>query len=399
MGNQYRPKIVERCYPSQDGDTPIPGSSGFILRVSNTDLYDKLTDNSGSRAYNDVSFWRAKQFTNKGTVFYPVGDIAMGPSRNGENTQSRKHVGQITYPYTSRGPSRETIIISGDVKGPINYELLWSNQQEGNPFWIWRPIAPANYIALGDVITTSANPPLTGDNAPIRCVPYDMIIKLPANGNVLWSSNGSSESANINLLGFVPNYGGYSSSSGGNAYNLFRGVLGYGTSIPDSDINGSFYYIDTSKYDPSIQIGLDTGIPDTGTDANRVGKGFIPTNQKDSKYSVIAYLNLKNQPLLTHRETNIQLNGQIIDNAIGNTYTITFSGRCLNNNNGAITLTSCDNEQESQFFSIMLTGNKKDECRIQHKTTGKFLKYKAGLFSLQDSNLPEDQKYLLFLMS
>ena len=407
MGMQYRPKLVERCYASDDGNTPNPGSEGYIIRTAKTDLYDGLTTDEGSRAFNNISIWRAKQFTYQGSVFYPLGDVLMGPSRQGEWNSRNKHVGSITYPHPQNGPDRETIIVSGDVKGPVNYDPLWSNQTNGNKFWVWRPIAPAGYMAIGDVITTSADPPLTGNQAPIRCIPAPLAKHIPANGNVLWSSLGSQEPINFNMLGFVPNsgYGGYTASDDGNAYNLFRGVVGTGTSIPESDINASFYYIDPTKYDTTFQLGRQTGRPDTNPDSNKVGKGYIPNTQKDSKYSVLAYLQLKNQPKLTHNKTTIQLHGQILENAIGNAYSLspiatpTSDIKCLAASNGAINQIMYNSDDESQYFSIVMTGNIKNECRVIHKTTGKYLKYKSGLFTLHDTSDPIDQDYLIYTMS
>jgi len=405
MGMQYRPKLVERCYASDDGNTPNPGATGYILRVAKTDLYDGITTDAGSRAFNNISIWRAKQFTYQGSVFYPLGDILMGPSRGGEWNSSNKHVGAITYPHPQNGPARETIIISGDIKGPVNYDLLWSNQENGNKFWVWRPIAPAGYMAIGDVITTSADPPLTGNQAPIRCIPAPFAKKISANGNVLWSSRGSQEPINFNMLGFIPNSGGYTAAEDGNAYNLFRGVVGNGTSIPESDINASFYYIDPTKYDTTFQLGRQTGRPDTNPDSNKVGKGYIPSEQKDSKYSVLAYLQLKNQPTLTHNKTTIKLYGQILDNAIGNAYSLSTTAtptsgiKCLAVNNGAVNQIMYNSDDESQYFSIVMTGNIKNECRVIHKTTGKYLKYKSGLFTLQDTSDPSNQDYLIYTMS
>lgn len=404
MGMQYRPKLLERCYASNDGDTPNPGSSGYILRIAKTDLYDGITNDAGSRAFNDISIWRAKQFTYQGSVFYPLGDVLMGPSRVGESNSSNKHVGAITYPHPQNGPARETIIISGDVKGPINYDLLWSNQAHGNQFWIWRPIAPAGYMAIGDVITTSADPPLTGNQAPIRCIPASLVKKIAPSGSVLWSSLGSQEPINFNMLGFVPNSGGYTTAEDGNAYNLFRGVVGTGTSIPESDINGSFYYIDPTKYDTTFRLGHQNGRPDTSPDSNKVGKGYIPSTQKDSKYSVLAYLQLKNQPTIIHNKTTIQLFGQIIENAIGNTFSLSptstpASGiKCLSVSNNVVNQIMYNSDDESQYFSIVMTGNIKNECRIMHKKTGKYLKYKSGLFTLHDINNPAEQDYLIYTM-
>jgi len=405
MGMQYRPKLLERCYASDDGDTPNPGSSGYVIRIAKTDLYDGITNDAGSRAFNNVSIWRAKQFTYQGSVFYPIGDVLMGPSRNGDLTSSNKHIGAITYPHPQSGPLRETIIVSGDVKGPINYEPLWSNQANGNQFWVWRPIAPAGYMATGDVITTSADPPLTGNQAPIRCIPAPLAIKLPANGNVLWSSLGSQEAINFNMLGFIPNSGGYTVAEDGNAYNLFRGVVGTGTSIPESDINASFYYIDPTKYDTTFQLGRQTSRPDSSPDSNKVGKGYIPSAQKDAKYSVLAYLQLKNQPTLTHNKTTIKIFGQIIDNAIGNTFTLSPAStpksgiKCFVVSNNVVSQIIYNSEDESQYFSIVMTGNIKNECRVIHKNTGKYLKYKLGLFTLHNTNDPSDQDYLIYTMA
>ena len=408
MGMQYRPKLVERCYASDDGNTPNPGASGYVLRIAKSDLYDKITDSAGSLAFNDVSIWRAKQFTYQGAVFYPVGDVLIGPSRHGDSTSSNKHVGAITYPHPQNGPARETIIVSGDVKGPINYEPLWSNQANGNQFWVWRPIAPAGYMALGDLITTSADPPLTGNQAPIRCIPAPLVIHLSSSGNVLWSSLGSQEPINFNMLGFTPNTdsSGYAGADDSNAYNLFRGVVGTGTTIPESDINGSFYYIDPNKYDTTFQLGHQAGRPDTSADSNKVGKGYIPSTQKDSKYSVLAYLQLKNQPILTHNKTTTQLHGQIIENAIGNSYTLSTTAtpasgvKCLAlSSTGAINQILYNPDDEYQFFSIVMTGNIKNECRVIHKTTGKYLKYKTGLFTLQDTSDTSDQEYLNYTMA
>lgn len=405
MGKQYRPKILEKCYASIDGNTPNLNSSGFIIQVATTNLYDKITADDNSQAFMHASFWRAKQFTYKTAVFYPVGDIVIGPIRDGEDNSSQKHVGAIKFPHTSKGPSRETILVSGDVRGPINYELLWtndgwtSNGKQPTYFWVWRPIAPVDYIALGDIITTTPDPPLTGDNAPIRCVPMDITVKLPTNGNVLWSSNGSPVDININMLGFIPNNGENQVSDASNAYNLFRGVVGWSTSIPASDINGNFYYLDTNKYDSSFELGVDYGRPDTSDNAQRVGKGILPSQQRDSKYSVIAYMNLKNNPVLKHQQSNIQINGQLIPNAISNSYILKQSNLCLDYVDSVLSFKSCDELVDTQYFSILFTGNMKNQCTLKHQNTDKLLKYQNGLFTLVDPNTIDDAQYTLFLQS
>jgi hypothetical protein len=405
MGKQYRPQISEKCYNSSNGDAPNSNSSGIIIQVAKTDLYDFITNDDNSQAFTKASFWRPKQFTYKTAIFYPVGDIVIGPVRNSENTNSKKRVGAITLPETMNGPARETILVSGDVKGPVNYELLWTNDgwttsgnKRPNYFWVWRPIAPVNYIALGDVITTTADLPLTGDNAPIRCVPFDMVIKLPANRNILWSSNGSPVDINVNLLGFKPNDGRYQNADDGNAYNLFRAVIGWETSIPESDINGNFYYLDSTKYNSSFVLGVDGGRPDSSDESNRVGKGYIPSPKRDSKYSVIAYLNLKNNPVLKHQKTTFQLQGQIIPNAISNSYILKNGNKCLDYVNNGLTFKQCDELVDTQYFSILFTGNMKNQCTLKHQKSGNILKYSSGIFTLVKSDIIDDANNTLFIM-
>lgn len=407
MGKQYRPQIAEKCYSSKDGENPQANASGSIIQVAKTNLYDYIINDAGSQAYANASFWRPKQFTYKTAVFYPVGDLVIGPVRNGDWSHFARHVGGINFTQPSYGPARETILVSGDVKGPISYELLWTNngwttsgQRQPNYFWVWRPIAPVKYIALGDVITTSADPPLTGDNAPIRCVSFDMVKPLPTNGSVLWSSNGSPVNINLNMLGFMPNNGGYQIADGSNAYNLFRAVIGTSINIPPSDINGNFYYLDTDKYDSDFVLGVESGRPSTDKEDNRVGKGIIPSPRRDTKYSVVAYLNLKNNPVLKHKQSGMKIKGQIIPNAISNSYILKdINGKfCLDYINNVLTFKPCDEMVETQYFSILMTGNMTNECTLQHHKTGNILKYMSGLFTLVHTNVIDGAELTLFMM-
>jgi hypothetical protein len=402
MGKQYRPQIVDKCYNSTNGNTPDI-SGGSVVRASPTNLYDKLGDDSGSGAVNNVSFWRARQFTYKGAVYYPVGDLAVGPSRYNDEINMKRTIGYINLQHTMSGPNRETIIVSGDVVGPIDYDLIWTN----NKFWLWRPIAPLNYISLGDIVTfTSATPP-TGNNAPIRCVSLDLTIRIKPNSNILWSSYGSSAPTNGLILGFEPNDGSFVSSgvntNNSNCYNMFRTIVGYdSTNIPESDVNGGFYYLDSNKYDSNYIIGMDKGIPPMDGDSNKVGKGYIKFPKKDAKYSVLSYLNLKNNPVLKHQMTNFQINAQLVPNAISNAYLINVGNdnikKCLNFNGNSITVATCDEESTSQIFSIIFTGNAKNECKLQHNDSKNIINYKDGLFTLVAPDYQTNIEYQLFTM-
>ena len=408
MGKQYRPEVIEKCYPSKDGE-----GADYVIRTSTTNFYDLLGTDDKSGSYNEVSFWRAKQFTNNGNVFYPVGDVAIGPKRDNESVTSNKLVGQTQIQSLTQCPERQTIIVSGDVKSPVDYILLWSNfnhnnNNNNNVFWIWRPIPPPDFRALGDVVTFNSDKPEKGENAPIRCVPSYITTKLNQNGNVFWSSVGSNNPSNVLLVGYVPNNGEKVYANENNAYNLFRAVIGSTTDIPASDVNANFYSLDTSKYDSQYIIGGDNSNsksssnsnPDESSDSNLVGKGYLQSYRKDSQYSILAYINLKNNPILTHNMTNTIFEGTLIPNAISNAYLIKMDDKCINyNDTSGVTYSSCNDVIDDQIFSIITTGNKKNECRIQHYNSKKYIKYKNGMNILINENDKHEMEHTLFTMS
>ena len=442
MGKQYRPEAIEKCYSSSNGNTPDDGTN-YVLRISTTNYYDLLGNDKGSGSYDEVSFWRAKQFTYKGNVFYPVGDVAIGPTTENDSISSNKTVGQFQIPGLTSCPERQTIIVTGDVKSPVDYILLWtnyntknnnSNYNNTNFFWIWRPIPPPEFMALGDVVTFDSGKPETGDHAPIRCVPLYMVTKLKPNGNVLWSSLGSPIQSNLLILGYVPNTkpgkegntgSSLVSANSSNAYNLFRAVIGTNSNIPATDVNANFYSLDTTKFDSHYIIGGDnidtdsytgkssninkdtetslSSNPDKRSSANLVGKGYIPTSKKDSKYSVLAYINLKNNPILTHNLSKTKFECTLIPNAISNAYLIKLNDKCVNydntNDTNGVSYSECDEAIDTQLFSIITTGNKKHECRIQHYNSKKYIKYKDGIVILIDEDDKKEREYTLFMMS
>ena len=388
MGKSYRPQIIDKCYSTNDGNTPNTDSITTILRVSNSNLYENVIYIDDIVKTNRISFWRANQFTYKGAVYYPVGDIAFKNFDRKTSNRSERRVGDFKIPSsTLGGPDSKTIIVSGDLEGPIDYEMIWTNSEyKGTSFWIWRPIPPIGYTALGDVVTDSEDKPPTGNNAPIRCVPSTYVTIDSANKTDIWDSTGSKSPMDVNLL------------SGG-TYNLFRAVLGASTkSIPVTDINGNFYKLDTSKYDVNDIIGGNTSIPPTDKYSNRVGKGYLPSPQKDVKYSVLSYLNLKNNATLTHSKTQKVFNAKIVPNAISNAYLISVNNYCLNYDGSLVNKkVECDEFKSNQIFSIMFTGNKKNECKLQHYDSKLYLQYKNGSFNAVNNDT--NNSNILFIMN
>ncbi len=399
MGKQYRPEIIDKCY-TRDEINSSKVESKYIVKASTSNYYDSLGNDSGSGAFNNVSFWRAKQFSFKGNTYYPVGDVAMGPTRRNDNKYSARTVGVFQVPGSTRGPLRSTIIVAGDVKGPVDYQLIWTNSR----FWIWRPIPPVGYITMGDIVTFNENKPNTNDGSPIRCVPQDMTIKMQNNKNIFWSSLGSGMANNVSILGFIPNNGSDVEGAPSNAYNLFKAVNGNNLHIPATDINGNFYSLNPDRYASNFVIGLSIDDDANATNEKYLGKGYLDTPKKDAKYSVLSYLHLKNNVVLTHSMTQNKYAAQLIPNAISNAYLVKINNdpnntKCMDYSNNVLSLTNqCDENINNQVFSIILTGNKKDECRIQHFNSGKFLKFKNGTLSLIDKNNNNDMDFTLFMM-
>jgi hypothetical protein len=389
MGPEYRPQLIDKCY-NTDENGNITGNAITELKVSTTDLYDFIANDDGIGAYDRASFWRPKQFTYNSITYYPVGDIAIGPYRDNESIKIKRHIGAIKLPEKSPGPNRETILIAGDVLGPIDYKLIWTNSgTKGTQIWVWRPIGPAtsdgDYLALGDVVTTNPMPPDTGDNAPIRCVPKSMLTQILAPGKKLWTSSGSDVSTNLNIVGYTRNLDKsnaypsnnldqteldssvYKNATHDNAYNLFRAVLGGSTNIPASDTNGSFYKIN-KPLDIADMPGADAGTPPNSSTANMKGKGYLSSPTKDAKYSVLSYLNMKNKAGLKHVKTQTPVEINLVQDTTGVLYTVHINNKCLKEQNGTIILAQCDSMQEKQIFILEFTGNSHSQCRLK---TGK----------------------------
>ena len=382
MVGNFRPIIKENCNKTFDGTNPIDNNT-HILHSSNTTSYTKICDDHDSGGIASVSFWRANQYTYNGTTYYPIGDIAVGPYRTNDNISKDRYVG-INNIGNAIGPNRQTIIVSGDILGPIGYEYIWSNEEDNNnPFWIWEPKPPPGYIALGDVVTIDSDPPLTGDLAPIRCVPSQFATALnsPSPDSTLWSTEGAYASTPLYIYGYTPNdiNGTFVDALPQNAYNLFRAISGQRALIPTGDSNRCFYKLSGGSYD-SIEIGQDKGTPPINNPRVGAKGGYVNDIQTDAKYSVLSYLKLKNRAILTHSNTKIQFTAQIIPNAISNSYLIksidtSSAVTCMSTNGTTVKFSkTCDESKDSQIFSIIFTGNKSNECVLQHYKSGNILK-------------------------
>ena len=396
LGDKYRPRLVNNCKPKQ-----IDGKQRSFVKLIKTNLFTPISNTSGISSKQDASFWRPKTVTYKSDIYYPLGDIVIGPTIENDSIQKDRYIGNMSVSSKELGPNKETMLVSGDVIGPFKYDLIWDTSQIGSNknFWIWRPIGPrttnGNYIALGDVITTTPYPPPTGTGAPIRCVHESALSLINHNGKIIWTSTGSSESVlQTNILGFEENTGTNPSqpASRRNGYHLFRATKGNVTMIDSNDKNEQFYSIKNNSIDNTNTPG--------NTSSNRIinarseGDGYQSIGKKDGKFSLQAFLSLKENGSITHQSSGKKFYISLTSLNNANTYIISFSDYrvdnrlCVNFLEGSTSNLTCNNEDQNQHFKIELTGKNKKQCRLKHLISDKYLVYLEEIFSVTN-NVPE----------
>ena len=286
--NNYQPTFEASVSQDIWDDTYCPHNQ-MGEQKNNPNKLDKcvfIDSANGLKEYKDT--WKKKEFTkpkelslyntttfkNKNNqIFYPVGSVWRGKNDTSKPSDAKRfpesinmcgkgHGNTRSESFNDKGPEKETILISGDVKSPKSFKKIWDSNIgcpncHPDDVKIWRPIPPKGYTCLGDV-TTSGNQ--TPQSLNIKCVPnkcvrekklgsnvwnnrnvaentynnYKQYYKrLPAKSNKslnvsLWSAGASnSGEENINL------YGTPLEEDGG--YNLFRVGKGVNTKPENED--------------------------------------------------------------------------------------------------------------------------------------------------------------------
>jgi hypothetical protein len=388
LGNNYKPRIINDCKTKQ-----LDGNTLSVVSLIKTNLYESITDTSGISSVNQASFWRPKIITYKGTVYYPLGDI-VGSIDNKDNKNVRRFTGNLKLSTKQKSPNKETMLVSGDVKPPFKYNLIWDTSTIGSNknFWIWRPIGPktknGHYLALGDVITTTPYPPPTGIAAPIRCIHESALTKINHNRKIVWSSKGSSDSLiQTNILGFQRLDERYTTASDRNGYHLFRSTKGLLNMIDPEDKNEQFYMVNSANID-NTNIPGKINLNNTTVNTEKIGDGYKKVGKKNGSFSVQAFLSLKENGIIKHQDSNKRFYISLSNVGNANSYLVSFSSpntenrRCINMIDGVVQPLTCNNIDENQYFKLELTGNDKRECRLRHIDSGKYLQYSNNMFTV-----------------
>lgn len=135
-------------------DEPVYFIKNFPLQ-SIKKLWSKKMDDD-----RYISFWERKNESSLG--YYPVGQIAF-------TTDNVPSVNDISI---DERPGIQYLVKGGQK--PIDFVQIWNNShlKEEKPISIWRPTAPLDYVAMGDVAVAGHEKP-----APdiIHCLPKKIV--------------------------------------------------------------------------------------------------------------------------------------------------------------------------------------------------------------------------------
>ena len=306
-----------------------------------------------------LSLYNAKPYrAENGQIYYPVGSVWRGKNsydkpKGANNTPESSsmcgdgHGKDRNSKHTNQGPEKETILVSGgDLKPPIEYELLWSSKTkcpecQVDHVQIFRPIAPEGYVALGDLAVPYHSNNKNNDTTKtkfntkyqLRCIPKKYLRKLKL-GNMIWRNNDFYYNKYSNYLNYTSqvayktnkqtalslwdagnsnsgeeiknNYGVEIIDNGG--YNLFRASQSYSLK-PELDtyvINDKYLLIGGGKAPKKLRFNLD----------------YIANNveENDSRYNTKSYFGNKPQmAILTNIDTNELLAGYDVAKNISST--------------------------------------------------------------------------------
>lgn len=295
LTREFEPLALEICNdPTKSNEFPKENKRKFKYIYTNS--YSWVLDDWRSKARLDVSIWIPNQAIFENERYYPVGYVAVGPARWGEYGGAPKFADAVRVNGT--GPDKSTIVVTGDVKPPIDY--IWKWNSAGSPmYWagsMWTPVPPPGYACLGDIMVRGWGKPPIGDAAPIRCIPAKYVEAIPNGGNVLiYNDQGSRAYADGSIFGMTN--GAYGQGSPDNGYNCFRCVSGY----PGRMGNGSFpfYRILDEKLIPkeATSKDIDTRYTDKAL-------GWHGTPQRDPKYSIFSFLGLVPETIITAKSSS-----------------------------------------------------------------------------------------------
>lgn len=332
---RFRPLKNNICKTGLHENSTYPSSQESRIKMIKSNDYQEVYDDNGSTASRALKVFRPNKRTYNENEYFPIGDIAVsGNLKNRDNLGKKKNnltrIGDLEYDKsdeTDNGPDEETILITGDVRSPERYELMWRDQKYGaswadqikrdtsalmslsldddsyGPGRLWKPIGPQGYTCLGDVATNYYPPNHSNrdeylkhnKDVNIKCVPNDCVEEIDEqevvnNERVMWQLNRDTNS-DIVFNGTVYKLGDNEEATGDNSYNIFRT-----TDFSYIDNNGQVISKNGDKFyriKQSCLNGAKQTIKDVESQFENIGIGWYgnPSNNIP-KYSIFHFMGL-----------------------------------------------------------------------------------------------------------
>lgn len=229
-----------------------------------------------------LSLYNPNSFKSKNNqIFYPVGSVWRGKNDTKKPTDSKRtpesinmcgkgHGADRSANFNDYGPEKETILVSGDVKDPIKYDLLW-NSQIGCPtchtdnIKAWRPIPPKGYTCLGDITTTGNQKP---EDINVKCVPSKCVQEKKM-GSRVWNNRNVSE----------------------NTYNNYKQFYQRTPAKSNKSINVSVWSAGASNSgEENVNLYGTPLDEDGGYNLFRIGKGLVTKPEDDDGNKLKSYV-------------------------------------------------------------------------------------------------------------
>jgi Vacuolar protein sorting-associated protein 62 len=147
------------------------------LLITLTSGYDMRYNDRGSGSPMDGTFWHPRSEGG----FRPVASVCVAGYGDINNNRASMLVADAG---------------NGAVAAPTGYSWVWNDAGSGASMdgSVWRPVAPAGYIALGDVATSNHDAPSVND---VWCVRADLVTTGVFAGDRAWQDRGSGGRSDI----------------------------------------------------------------------------------------------------------------------------------------------------------------------------------------------------------
>jgi hypothetical protein len=166
------------------------------LKIKNSNAWQFIGTDRKTGGSPDASFWKVAPLQDGADTYYPVGHaVYPGSSRT----------------VYSNSPSMSSVMVSGDVKDPVNYAPVGVSGGTYN-ISVKQPVCPQGYVSLGDIITSNNGDSTTPQN--IKCIPADCVDTNLQSSRVVWSG------LRTKLTGLNNNTNDPAGPT--NGYNLFK---------------------------------------------------------------------------------------------------------------------------------------------------------------------------------